>query len=67
MKTFDEVVNDITKDGYCVELDKHRLRQVFEALSPQTRWNGIYHGWQQWSVWNEVCETVHEYMEEWHC
>ncbi|PFY49065.1 hypothetical protein [Bacillus toyonensis] len=64
MRAFNEVVNDITNDGYCVELDEHRLKQVFEALSHQTRWNGTYHGWQENSVWNEVCETVHQYMKD---
>lgn len=67
MRMFDEVVNDITKDGYCVELDKDRLRQVFEMLTPEIRWEGTYYGWNTSWVWPKVCETVHEYMKEWHC
>ncbi|PFK68266.1 hypothetical protein COJ25_17165 [Bacillus cereus] len=67
MKMFDEVVNDITKDGYCVELTQEPLRQIFDMLPYDTKWNGVYHGWQEWSVWKEVCEVVHQYMREWHC
>lgn len=67
MRQFDEVVNEIAKDGYCVELDKYRLKQVFDSLHPHTRWSGTYYGWQTQSVWEEVCKATHMYMEEWHC
>lgn len=62
MRMFDEVVNDITKDGYCVELTEEELRRLFEQLSPDLRWEGVYHGWEQWDLWQELCKEVHKYM-----
>lgn len=63
MKTFEEVVNEITKEGYCVELPEEELQKIFESLSPKQRWEGTYHGWEQWGFWQEICETVHKYMQ----
>jgi len=63
MKAFDEVVNDITKDAYCVELTEAELRKVFEMLDNEIRWEGTYHGWEIWGLWREVCNTVHKYMK----
>lgn len=64
MRTFEEVVNDIAKEGYCLELDKYRLKQVFNSLHPHVIWCGTYWGWQSNDVWKEVCEAVHKYMQE---
>ena len=60
---FDEVVNDITKDGYCVELTEEECRKVFEMLTPWIRWKGACYGWDTSWVWSEVCETTHKYMQ----
>lgn len=63
MKTFEEVVNEITKEGYCERLSKGELRKIFESLSPEQRWEGVYYGWEQWGFWQEICEVVHKYMQ----
>lgn len=63
MKTFEEVVNDITREGYCIGLPEEELRTIFESLSPEQRWKGTYHGWDTWGFWQEVCKEVHKYMQ----
>ena len=63
MRSFEEVVNDITNVGYCVELTEQGLRKVFEQLPDNLRWEGVYHGWVQWDIWQQLREEVHKYME----
>jgi len=63
MRMFDEVVNDITKDGYCVELNAKEMRCLFESIPRDLRWEGTYWGWDQHGIWQGVCEEVHKYMQ----